>query len=145
MEDSLSRSAPFEVHTLTSLAFGSIQYCSKLDLLPRIWRYQRNEDIPDLMAGFQTVIPRQVQSLCRHWPTILRQADIQDDVFMSAAVKSVPDLLYWVAAMGVMAELDNACRGLYELERCLVRQHRVGGLGNFLTFPIVCLFRGHTR
>src|SRR5260370_35604499 len=107
---------------LILLALNALQYCTRLDSLPEIWCYQRNQDLSDLQAKFLTIILTNRQWQCCHWHTLLSEADTQDDNVMSAMLDLVKVLCHCVAAMGIMGEVDEACHGLYQLERWLGHQ-----------------------
>ncbi len=114
-EDQVPHCTPFLFQKLMLLAFKSVRYTTNLDHLPSRCQSMKNQ-VPDLQAEFQKVIPSQMQHLCQHWPTFLHQADPKDDQIRSALLDMLPVLCHWVAAMGIMGVVDNVCRGLFELE-----------------------------
>ena len=61
--------------------------------------------------------------MCHHWIDFLCEADCTDDEVMAALLHSIPSLRHWVAAMGIMEEMELVCRALKALYMWLVRRH----------------------
>ncbi len=88
--------------------------------------------VPDLQTEFQKVIPPQMQPLCRHWPAFLRQADPKDDRIRSAFFDMLLAPRHW----GIVGVVDDASRGLLELERLAGVPTQLGGY-KVLTFKLL--------
>lgn len=69
----------------------------------------------------------QLSFVCRHWIDLLREADSTDDEVISALSRCVRTLGHWVVAMGIIGEVEQACRGLEALHMWLVRVETVLG------------------
>ncbi|KAF8320189.1 uncharacterized protein EI90DRAFT_2609449 [Cantharellus anzutake] len=101
--------------------------CAVLDRLPTLWHFQVDAEIPDFQPEFERLMTTQLKFVCRHWITLLcKSGKSQDDEIMKALSGTVPALLHWIAAMGIMGEIDQACQGMKELQRWLVRQKLLG-------------------
>ena len=87
----------------------------QLDHLPLGWRYKPKESTPELVHEFNKTISSPVQSMCREWCDIVRRFPSGDPEILATLTQVVPILLHWVAAMGIMDELNCALRGLYNL------------------------------
>ena len=92
-----------------------------LDHLPLGWRYKPKQSTPELVAEFNKIISPPVQSLCREWCDIVQHFSCRDPGILASFADIIPVLLHWVAAMGIMGELDCALRGLYDLHDWAVR------------------------
>ncbi|KAF8325406.1 quinon protein alcohol dehydrogenase-like superfamily [Cantharellus anzutake] len=107
---------------LCSLLYTSIalQDLRALDSLPLIWRYLPNDDIPDLRAEFEKLVPSSLQSICCDWYGTVCQSRRGDKRVLIALREAVPELLYWIAAMGIMGKIDQVLTGLYDLGKWAV-------------------------
>jgi hypothetical protein len=101
-------------------ALELLPHCNALDTMPELWRFQLNGDIPNLHSEFEKRMSTQLMFVCRHWVCHLCEADCADDEIVSALLRSLPILRYWIAAMGIMGEVDQVCRMLNDLWRWLV-------------------------
>ena len=93
----------------------------QLDHLPLGWRYEPKISTPELVPEFNTIILPPLQSICREWCDIVLRFPSRDPDILATFTQTIPVLLHWVAAMGVMGELDCALRGLYGLHNWAVR------------------------
>ena len=93
----------------------------QLDHLPFGWRYKPKESTPELVPEFNKIIPPPLQSICREWCDIVLRIPSGNPEILTTFTQITPVLLHWVAAMGVMGELDCALRGLYDLHNWAVR------------------------
>ena len=93
----------------------------QLDHLPLGWRYKPKESTPELVPEFNKTIPPPLQSTCREWSDIVLRFPSGDPEILTTFTEIIPILLHWVAAMGIMGELDCALRGLYDLHNWAVR------------------------
>ena len=93
----------------------------QLDHLPLGWRYRPRKSTPELVPEFNKTIPPPLQSICREWCDIVLRFPSRDPGILTTLTQITPVLLHWVAAMGVMGELDCALRGLYDLHKWAVR------------------------
>jgi hypothetical protein len=112
---------PLHARQLALFALELLLDCNTLGAMPEIWQRQLNRDIPTLQAKFEKQMPKQLRFVCRHWIDLLREVDCPDDDVMAALSRCVPTLRYWVAAMGILGEAEQACRGLWALHMWLVR------------------------
>jgi len=94
--------------------------CDKLDTLPEIWRLRLNDDIHELRSEFGKRISIQLQFICRRWIAVLCEANCMDDEIMEALSRRTQALRMWVAAMGIMGEMEQVCQGLNDLYVWLV-------------------------
>ena len=115
-----SSAFPSRARRLALFALGLLPGCDKLTTLLAIWRLQLNDDIPELRSEFEKLISVQLQFVCRHWISLLREADCTDDEVMEALSRSIQDLHHWVVAMGIMGEIEQMCRRLNDLYMWLV-------------------------
>ena len=92
-----------------------------LDHLPLGWRYKPKESTPELVPEFNKVISSPVQSLCHEWCDIVQRFSCRDPGILAMFTSIIPVLLHWIAAMGMMGELNRALRGLYDLHNWAVR------------------------
>ena len=109
---------------LPDLAISSLKMLVNLfhlDHLPLGWRYKPRESTPELVLEFNKTISSPVQSLCCKWCDIIRRFPCRDPEILATFTQIIPILLHWVAAMGIMGELNRALRGLYELHDWVVR------------------------
>ena len=111
---------PLHAQQLVLSALELLTDCSSLASLPTTWRLQTNRDIPGLQSEFRNLMSDQLSFVCRHWIDLLREMDGPDDEVMTALSRCVPIFRHWVASMGVMGELEQACRGLKALHVWLV-------------------------
>jgi hypothetical protein len=102
------------------LYLKNLPHLRMLDNLPRIWRYIPNDDIPDLRAEFEKLVPSSLQSMCCDWHSTVCQSKRGDKGVLVALREAVPELLHWVAAMGIMSKVDEVLRGLHDLGRWAV-------------------------
>ena len=72
----------------------------QLDNLPSSWKYQLNDDIPELADAYQKIISRHVQTVCREWCDVVCEFPGGDAEVSSGIIEVVPILFHWVAAMG---------------------------------------------
>ena len=79
-----------------------------------------NDDIHELQYEFGKQISTQLQFICRHWIALLCEADCADDGVMAALSHCTQAHRPWVAAMGIMGEMEQVCRGLKTLYMWLV-------------------------
>ena len=89
--------------------------------MPETWRYQLNRDIPDLEAELAKWMSKQLAFVCRHWIHVLCEVESPDDEIVSALYRCIPALRHWIAAMGIVGEISQACRALHGLYQWLVR------------------------
>jgi len=94
--------------------------CNKLNSMPEMWHLQFNDDIHELQSEFGKLISTQLQFICCHWIALLCAADCADDEVMAALSRCTHALCPWVAAMGVMGKIGQACEGLEVLYLWLV-------------------------
>jgi hypothetical protein len=85
-----------------------------------MWRIQLDREIPDLQAEFKTRVSIQLQFVCRHWITLLLLADCMDSEVMATLTQSTHALRHWIAAMGIMGEIDQVQLNLKDLYLWLV-------------------------
>ena len=97
-----------------------LQDCNKLSTMPEIWRLQLNDDILELQSEFGKRIPIQLQIICCHWIPLLCAVDCVDDEVMAALSRCMRALRPWVATMGIMGKMEQACEGLRGLYLWLV-------------------------
>jgi len=102
------------------LALGLLPDCNKLSTMPEIWRLQLNGDIHELQSEFGKRISTQLQFICCHWIALLCAADYVDDEVMAALSHCMQALRPWVATMGIMGKMEEACEGLRDLYLWLV-------------------------
>ena len=88
--------------------------------MPEIWHLQLNDDIHELQSEFGKLISIQLQFICCHWIALLCAADCVDDEVMVALSRCVRALRPWVAVMGIMGKMEQACEGLRNLYLWLV-------------------------
>jgi len=88
--------------------------------MPEIWHFQLNNNIHELQSEFATLISTELQFMCRHWIALLCAADCVDDEVVAALSLCTQALRPWVAAMGVMGKMEQACEGLKALYLWLV-------------------------
>ena len=93
----------------------------QLDHLPLGWRYKPKESTPELVPDFNKTIPPPLQSICCEWFDVVLRFPSRDPDILATFTQITPVLLHWVAAMGVMDELDCALRGLYDLHKWAVQ------------------------
>ena len=93
----------------------------QLDQLPLEWRYKPKESTPELVLKFNKTIPPPLQSICREWCDVVLSFPSRDPEILTPFTQIIPVLLHWVAAMGIMGELECALRGLYDLRNWAVR------------------------
>jgi hypothetical protein len=113
---------PTHARQFALFALELLPHCRTLGTMPELWRFQLTRDIPDLHAEFGKRMSTQLMFVCRHWVHQLCEADCMDDEVVAALLHSIPTLHYWIAAMGIMGEMEQACRMLSELRRWLVRR-----------------------
>ena len=92
----------------------------QLDHLPLSWRYKPKESTPELVTEFNKTIPSPVQSICREWCDIVLRFPSRDSDILATFTQIIPVLFHWVAAMGIMGELNRALRGIYDLHNWAV-------------------------
>ena len=92
----------------------------QLDYLPLGWRYKPKESIPELVPEFNKTVSSPIQFICREWCDVVRHFPSGDPEILDKVTQVVPALLHWVAAMGIMDELNCALRGLYNLRDWVV-------------------------
>jgi len=97
-----------------------LQDCNKLGTMPEIWRLQLNDEIHELQSEFGKRIPIQLQIICCHWIALLCAVDCVDDEVLAALSRCMQALRPWVAAMGIMGKIQQACEGLRDLYLWLV-------------------------
>lgn len=96
--------------------------CMVITTMQKTWRFQLNRDIADLVPEFRKLVPRRVRFACSRWINLLCEAGCADDAVMTAVLKPMWVLRYWIAAMGIMGRLGQACQGLRRLYMWLVRR-----------------------
>jgi len=106
--------------TLVLSALELLPACTALRTMPEMWRLHLNSGISDLHAEFGKRMSTPLIFVCRHWINLLGEADCADSQVIAALSRSIPTLCHWVAAMGIMGEVEQACRALKELHRWLV-------------------------
>ena len=89
----------------------------RVDHLSSRWRYESKSE---LVTEFNKTISSSVQSLCCGWCDIIRRFPCRDPETLAAFTRIIPWLFHWVAAMGIMGELNRALRGLYDLHNWTV-------------------------
>src|SRR3984885_11069735 len=107
-----SSTFPLRARPLALFTLDLLLKCDKLSTLPEIWRLQINDDIHELQSEFGKRVSTQLQFICRHWIALLCEADCMDDGVMAALSRCTQALRHWVAAMGIMGEMGQVCRGL---------------------------------
>ena len=93
----------------------------QLDHLPLGWRYKPKKSTPELVPEFNKTISPPVRSICREWCNIALRFPSRDPDILTIFTRIIPVLPHWVAAMGIMGELDSALRGLCDLHDWAVR------------------------
>jgi len=106
-------------HTVTFL--HELLYLSQLDNLPPSWKYRLNDDIPELADAYRKIIPIPVQTVCREWCDVVCGFPVGDAKVSSGVIQVIPVLFHWVAAMGIMGEVEKVLEGLYQLGKWAVR------------------------
>src|SRR5258708_40220319 len=103
------------------LAFRIIEHlslCESLQPLSERHRFRLKEDIPGLQEEFNSVLPAIVQFACKSWCLLVCRVVGADSRIISALDQLVRRWLpHWIAAMGIMAEVDVACQGLHQVGR----------------------------
>jgi len=102
------------------LALELLPDCDKLSTMPEMWRQQLNDAIPELQSEFGKRISIPLQFICRQWIPLLCEADCMDDEVMAVLSRCTQVVRPWVAAMGIMGEMEQVCRGLKTLYMWLV-------------------------
>jgi len=105
---------------LALLALELLPDCNKLGTMPEIWHLQLNDDIHELASEFRKRIFIQLQRVCCHWIALLCAADCVDDEVTAALSRCTQALRPWVAAMGVLGKMGEACEELKVLYSWLV-------------------------
>jgi hypothetical protein len=113
-------SLPLRARQLALLALELLPGCNKLSSVPERWHLQLNDDIHELQSEFGKLISIQLQFICCHWIALLCAADCTDNEVMAALSRCMQGLRSWVAVMGVMGKMGQACQGLKELYLWLV-------------------------
>jgi len=107
------------------LAFWIIEHlslCEPLQPLSERHRFRLKEDIPGLQEEFNSVLPATVQFACKSWCLLVCRVVGADPRIISALDRLVRRWLpHWIAAMGIMGEVDDACQGLHQVEQWMVR------------------------
>ena len=81
-----------------------------------------DEDIPGLQEEFNSVVPATVQFACKSWCLLVCRVVGADPRIISALDQLVRRWLpHWIAAMGIMGEVDDACLSLHQVEQWMVR------------------------
>jgi len=115
-----SSTFPSRARRLALLALELLPDCDKLRTLPEMWRRQLNNDIPQLQSEFEKRISIPLRFICRQWISLLCEADCMDDEVMAVLSRCTQVVRPWVAAMGIMGEMEQVCRGLKTLYVWLV-------------------------
>ncbi|KAF8319815.1 WD40-repeat-containing domain protein [Cantharellus anzutake] len=119
--------SPLPGHRLVLLLLKSLRCAENLKSSPLMGsQHLRNRHVFNLQTEFDRVIPPQVRSLWQHCHSILCECGSRVEQARSVMSSSIPALLHWVAAMGIMGELDQACHVLHKFERYLASEERVG-------------------
>jgi len=105
---------------LALLALELLPDCNKLSTMPEIWHLQLNDDIHELQSEFGKRISIQLQIMCCHWIALLCAADCMDGDIIAALSRCMQALCPWVATMGIMGKMEQACEGLRDLYLWLV-------------------------
>ena len=116
----LASALPLGMRRLALFALELLPDCEALDAMPARWQFQLNCDIPDLRTRSGKRVSTQLLFMCRHWIDFLCEADCTDDEVMAALSHSIPSLRHWVAAMGIVEEIELVCRALKALYMWLV-------------------------
>ncbi|KAF8322846.1 uncharacterized protein EI90DRAFT_3077524, partial [Cantharellus anzutake] len=120
-------------------ALGLLGRCAVLDQLPILWRFQADAEIADLQHEFERLMTTQLKFVCHRWiPLLCKLDEPHDDEIMKALSGAVPVLLHWIAAMGIMGEIDQACQSMKELQRWLVGVQAVNSI-NHVIRDLLCL------
>ncbi|KAF8337386.1 uncharacterized protein EI90DRAFT_2645256 [Cantharellus anzutake] len=106
-------SAPSLEHAINFLQL--LSNVLQLESLPKLWRYTPRQNTPGLATEFNRIISPSTQSACREWCDVLCRLPCMEPGILAALARVTPALLHWVAAMGIMGELNRVLEGLYEL------------------------------
>src|SRR5258708_1680577 len=99
-----------------------ISLCEPVQPLSERHRFRVKEDIPGLQGEFNSVLPATVQFACKSWCLLICRVVCADSRITSALDQLVRRWLpHWIAAMGIMGEVDDACQGLHQVEQWMVR------------------------
>ncbi len=111
---------PLRIQGAVLSALKLLRECMVLDALPTSWHFQMNCNIPGLQSKFSELMSPELKFVCSWWVTILCKADCHGDSIILALSHLKPVLLHWVAAMGIMGKLEQACESLFRLYCWLV-------------------------
>ncbi|KAF8330843.1 WD40-repeat-containing domain protein [Cantharellus anzutake] len=92
--------------------------CQSTEDLARQQRFRLNQETTNLKARLACTLLESAQFACRSWSVLVCRVDCGDADVMQALEKFAESwLLHWVAAMGIMEELDAACLSLHRIEQ----------------------------
>jgi len=110
---------PLHARRLALSVLELLPDCQALNGMPETWRYQLNREIPDLDTELAKWMSKQLVFVCRHWIHVLCEVESPDDEVVSALYRCIPALRHWIAAMGIVGEIGQACRALHGLYQWL--------------------------
>lgn len=117
---SLAAPSPKQAHRLVMFVLNVLRHCVAVEAMPSVWGSQMNCDIPDLRIKFEELVSTTLGFARRQWIVLLCETDCRDSEVMATLSGCLPVLLHWIAAMGIMGEVDKVCLGLRELDRWMV-------------------------